>query len=33
MLAHDFGNGVALVWLLRLLCIIMLDCCFRQKFP
>lgn len=20
MLAHDFGNGVALVWLLRLLC-------------
>ena len=25
MLAHDFGNGVALMRLLRLLCIIMLE--------
>lgn len=25
MLAHDFGNGVALMRLLRLLCIIMLG--------
>lgn len=25
MLAHDFGNGVVLVWLLRLLCMIMLG--------
>lgn len=33
MLAHDFGNGVALMWLLRLLCMTMLDCCFGQKFP
>ena len=25
MLAHDFGNGVALVWLLRLLCMTTLE--------
>lgn len=25
MLAHDFGNGVVLVWLLRLLCMTMLG--------
>lgn len=30
MLAHDFGNGVALMQLLRLLCMTMLDCCFAE---
>lgn len=25
MLAHDFDNGVALMWILRLLCMIILE--------
>ena len=33
MLARDFGNGVALVWLLRLLCMTTLGLLLWQKFP
>lgn len=32
MLAHDFGNGVALMRLLRLLCIIMLGLLLCRNF-
>lgn len=33
MLAHDFGNGVALMRLLRLLCMTMLGLLLLQNFP